>query len=527
MGKQPNKPGPVDQLIDCIENNVNILPKSLVARITGQVLSIYTTYGFDDAKNRIQEVVEAIQSSRAIDLLDADNETIRGVASRCAKDIRNIIETVNVSEAYLLGKHQYGIDVPKGTTPDQAVFKLTNEKWWARKLRKLRRQELEIIAYRIQLVGKSSNALYASDAAVLDEKFNLKRQDEWLRNTYIQNADGDQIPLANVMMTPEKKLAEALTVFAGLEQMAHKKGFVWSFITITLPPEYHPNPQSKRGEHTWNGVTPADARKKLMKSWARARSLLNECNVEIFGVRVLEPQNDGTPHLHYIVFHSVYDTLTLDNVLIRYFNQDGQWHTRKWDKKNKCWDDDYRWNTPGLQIVNGNERRGNASNYAFKYMRKGLSFEDGADDVNLRVEAWRKIWGGRSIQWFGVKNALTLWRLLRKLDVCPDDNGGQSPERLNGAVNQAWECARNNYFYGFLQVVAQDRIHTLREQIVTSTGLYEKVIGLIDVETGEAHKLGGTWELITVKRSVPSAPCSGEPGGGRSPPEFVQIRLQW
>lgn len=73
------------------------------------------------------------------------------------------------------------------------------------------------------------------------------------------------------------------------------------FPTGTLPPEWHPNP--RYGENAYDPTkTPREAVAELNKRWGRARALMRDQGVYFLGVRTVEPHEDGSPHMHLMLY---------------------------------------------------------------------------------------------------------------------------------------------------------------------------------------------------------------------------------
>lgn len=118
--------------------------------------------------------------------------------------------------------------------------------------------------------------------------------------------DGRQIPLWDLMETSRKsRLAALYAQMLGLDDLAERRGLVPLFLTMTLPPDHHPNPRHGRpyGGLDWDEApSPSDTDAALQGAWARFRARLAADGISPLGPRVIEPYQDGCPHLHGLLF---------------------------------------------------------------------------------------------------------------------------------------------------------------------------------------------------------------------------------
>ncbi|MFS4552063.1 replication endonuclease [Comamonas resistens] len=77
-------------------------------------------------------------------------------------------------------------------------------------------------------------------------------------------------------------------------------------VTITLPSKYHAT-RCKDGVVTRNplyepSLTPRFAADRLRREWAHVRARLARGGANAWGMHMLEPHHDGTPHMHALVY---------------------------------------------------------------------------------------------------------------------------------------------------------------------------------------------------------------------------------
>lgn len=315
----------------------------------------------------------------------------------------------------------YGIKPPchKKHKDAPAVARLSCPMWWRRQLRRVHGQQVETAAIFLGYVSKRREC-YASDNTVQRRKAQNRRNAASLEATTATNENGQEFTLAELAAkgTANKDIrrAELMTRIAGFERIAKDMGHAGLFLTITCPSRMHRYTTAGTGQPVKNrkfdGTTPREANQYLGQVWARIRASLGRQGVALYGFRIAEPQHDGTPHWHLLVFHEA---------------------ARYWDINETIWAHALR--------DNGQERgasvrrcdfkpidpkKGSAAGYIAKYVSKNidgyaiekdLTGED-AITASARVEAWASNWGIRQFQQVGGP-PVGPWRELRRVAAIP------------------------------------------------------------------------------------------------------------
>jgi len=96
-------------------------------------------------------------------------------------------------------------------------------------------------------------------------------------------------------------------------------GHVGEFYAITCPSRMHAR-HSGSGERNskYDGTTPNQAQKHLNQVWSRIRAKLKRDNLPIYGFRIAEPQHDGTPHWHLLLFMPPEQTARVRTIMQHY-----------------------------------------------------------------------------------------------------------------------------------------------------------------------------------------------------------------
>ena len=289
---------------------------------------------------------------------------------------------------------------------------MMDKNWWNRRLRKIFNQAYEQAAIELNLVQKYKQ-IYASDLTVKERKQQKLRNEQMLSSMTVINDIGQQFSLKELsdlnVSNPEVRKAELMVRMRGFEELSKSHNHQGIFITITCPSKYHAA-FAKSGQRNpkYESFTPYQANQYLCKLWSLIRTDWNRKDIKPYGFRVAEPQHDGTPHWHILLFVEPQQIDTVKNVIAHYaLQEDGD---EKGAIENRC---DFKLIDP---------KKGSATGYIAKYVSKNI---DGAGlDVGVygedpitaaqRVDAWASCWCIRQFQQIGGAS-VSVWRELRRL----------------------------------------------------------------------------------------------------------------
>jgi Bacteriophage replication gene A protein (GPA) len=300
---------------------------------------------------------------------------------------------------------------------DELVARVCCETWWLRNLRGAHAKAREAAAIEAGIVHAKKN-VYVSDDTLERRGQQLKRNASLLAGVTLENEAGERMRLSEIaatgMANADNRRAELMTRITGFEELANKYGHKAEFITLTCPSRMHAFLKTGKANPKYDGTKPNEAQQYLVRCWARARANLAKQGVKFYGLRVVEPHHDATPHWHMILFYD--GRAGMQKQLKHYI-------TREFvkDSRQEIFNDI----TPRVKFVSIVPSKGTAAGYIIKYIAKNLggiegekSDEAGKESTSLagRVEAWAATWRIRQFQQVG-GHSVTVWRELRRVVV--------------------------------------------------------------------------------------------------------------
>lgn len=430
---------------------------SLPVHWQGQLLRAWEKRHPGDRRGANTALRETTDKLTAVRIpLDAGDATICDAAQALALRCASAAERLH--DANALRRHMDAICTGQGIEPPDpckvengpAIARMTCSQWWRRKLRQHHGRAVEGAAIALARVAKGRE-IYCSNQTLERRLQQNARNLASLEATTATNEHGQEYTLAELAAKgPANKAirrAELMTRIAGFERIARDLGHAGLFMTITCPSRMHKmrtvGPKNARRvveNSRWDGTEPREAQQYLSKVWARIRAKLHRDEMGVYGFRIAEPQHDGTPHWHFLIFHEVEHTEALREVVSKYALQDSTnepgAHTHRVDFKAIDWE------------------RGSAAGYIAKYVAKNIDGYRLENDLHgnpsmetsARVEAWASTWGIRQFQQVGGP-PVTVWRELRRIEAVPMG----APEHLIKAHEAVNKVAQ---FKGELQEAA-------------------------------------------------------------------------
>lgn len=358
------------------------------------------------------------------------------------------------------------------------LARLTCERWWRRILRRLHAQAVEGTARALGLVHKRAGC-YVSDQGLARRQGQNKRNARALESVEAVNERQQRYTLAELAArgpaNREIRRHELMTRIAGFETIARDCDHAAYFVTVTCPSRMHA--WRTRPGSTWatqanpafDGTTPDAAQRHLSKQWARFRAAAERAGLNLYGFRIAEPNHDGTPHWHLLLFFpQVATAATTPGRKGRAVGAGGRPGS---DLAGRCKPNHSR---PAYRVAvrllrryflhacDGTEpgarrhrvkveridwQRGSAAGYIAKYVAKNIDgyaierdlYGNEALTASARVDAWASTWRVRQFQQIGGA-PVGVWRELRRLH--PDMAGasaglGLALDAVNVAASEA------------------------------------------------------------------------------------------
>lgn len=435
------------------------------ARYRMELLKEYRARGGDQPTSEtnvwLLDVVSKAFGGHGLSVAVSDDE-ITDYAEKRANTVRDLLAAGTVSTpekitAWLQSVcDRHGITLPQRKKLAGIIARMTDPRWWRRQVNRDLMQKREAGAIKAGFVHRRK-ALYVSDEAMHRHEQSSRRSMEWMSGMELVNENtGEVLDLADAAKTnvsnPAIRRAEMMTRVKGEEEAAKSLGYKALFLTWTCPSRMHarlntsgqPNPK-------YDGTEPGEAHKYLCGQFAKVRAKINREGWRQFGLRVVEPHHDGTPHWHMLVFVHPGDRRNLIAAMQHYaLEHDG-------DEPGAA--------SSRFTVKLIDPKKGSAVGYVAKYVSKnldgknvGLDFEaDGetATQTASRVLVWAKTWRIRQFQFFG-DSPVTIYRELRR----PRD-ATHIPE----AFKPYWTPADDGNWQGYMKAMQAAPLKLWTEEV--------------------------------------------------------------
>ena len=288
------------------------------------------------------------------------------------------LHATKVHKVYLSqGKYKintgfYGI-VIESDTKSGATAKSACVRFWRNSLENKANLERLNFEAKHRLVGgpnSDNTEIYCSDSTVNRMREKTEASNKCLSKMTLKNTiTGEELSMLDIAKASfSNRFNELYSFTKNFEAMAKDKKMDWIFVTLTAPPEFHPNPSSPNSKCSYNPELGVKASHTYINNaWQRIRAILNKRGINAspttyFGARTVEVHKDGCIHWHLLIF--------INHALIHDFN--------------KACKEKFPL-TGQLKIVLGDDSKGSASSYVFKYIMKEFNTSNLNPAITARI----------------------------------------------------------------------------------------------------------------------------------------------
>jgi hypothetical protein len=393
---------------------------------------------------------------------------------------------------------RYELTPPTSAYIEGQVKRLCCPRWWLRRIKDKQRKILESVARDLGQIHRFKSPYSSINTQIEHSKQQVATM-TYLENTFLSNGSSQIFSLKDLyeksVSNPFIRRAELMVRIKGFEMVADQLGHIGNFYTITCPSRMHAR-LSKTGHKNkkYDGTTPREAQEYLAQSWACARSKLNREGIYIYGFRVAEPNHDGTPHWHLLLFMDNAHSNRVNQVLRHYAMIDSP--NEKGAHKSR------------FKSIPIDKNKGSAAGYIAKYIAKNIDGAhidedlDGNDSKQTAkaINSWASCWSIRQFQQIGGPS-VSVWRELRRYSELnnPLASGGSDLVAEAAIYAGASDWAAYVMVMGGINVPSKDRPIKI---------LYVQP-ELFDPDTGELNEQGLTRYGDISEAKVKGLICNG------------------
>lgn len=450
------------------------LPRLFQVKAARSYRKLYLSRGRANANSYLRGLAEDLDYHTTE--LATNEDAIKQYAERRSIECANMISgSTTETEAYTrISEYveNLGFQAPKvkkNITLSGALARLRDPGWWRQQIRHIYPMKFESAAIRCGMVH-SKTSLYVSNESLFAFRARLTRIQNVLAGLEMTNEVGQSYNLKELadlsVSNPANRRNELMTRLSGFDKIAIECDHAGLFITITCPSRMHAR-YGKTGHVNprYDRTTPHEAHKYLCKLWARIRAKLKNTGIHVYGFRISEPQHDGTPHWHILLYTMHQNIEATKTICMHYTLQDSP--DEKGAKERRCI----------IKMIDWS--KGSGIGYIAKYISKNIDgayldtdlYGHDAKNSAFRVLAWRSIHTIRQFQQFGGPS-VTCWREFRKLHCAPD---GILEEARTAADNGDWE--QFTKLMGGTQILKKDQPIKVHREFSDECGKYGEAKG--------------------------------------------------
>jgi len=411
------------------------------------------------------------------------------------------------------------------------MSRLVNPDWWLSQLKGQRTRWRESLLIAIGKVNRDASP-YASKQAIREVRARRLSNLDYLKSCDLENIEtGERFSLIDKVMAsisnPEIRRMELMSTIAGTEKYAAANGDVGMFLTITTPSKYHPTRMVGKGDkkrvqrnHSWDkeAFTPKDAQRYLCGIWSKMRTAFKDNDLSVYGMRVVEPHHDATPHWHMMLFTKPAMRQPVIDIMRKYaMKEDGD---ERGAAKNRF----------DCKHLN----RGGAAGYIAKYIAKnidGYALEGERDhetgelltDSAAAVTAWAATWRIPQFRPIGLPTMGSYRECRRIRSISLSETFDEEVEAVRAAADagnfMAYMSAQ-----GGANVPRDDQTVRVARRVADELNAYDeevkKVVGIFAPHLGDSrvYETRTTqWRIVSSAVDVEVLTLKSASGAPRSP----------
>ncbi|WP_404407356.1 replication endonuclease [Pseudidiomarina marina] len=296
---------------------------------------------------------------------------------------------------------------------DEAILKrLSDQAFWKRRIRAKTNEAIAELERLLHLVN-AHRGIYCGDKTLARFEESQLKSEEFLSRSMLVCENGEQVSLAEIskhtISNPDILFAEWMVRVRGFEEVAQHFNHAAVMVTISTPSRMHPILKATgKPNPNFDGTSPKEANDYLNHVWQLIRAKFARADISPYGMRVAEPNHDGTPHWHILLFIAPDKLKQLKRIVKHYALKESP--NEKGARK-------YR-----VNFVDIDPSKGSAAGYLAKYIAKNINgikgeaeCDAGGRSAARRTRAWASAHGIRKFAQIGGPN-VTVWRELRRLN---------------------------------------------------------------------------------------------------------------
>ncbi|RJT37440.1 replication endonuclease [Rahnella woolbedingensis] len=482
-----------------------------------------------DIAGQLKEIYED-RCDQLLAQYNGDNSILFKTDTQCElySEIAGMAQAFNVTPMYWTRFCKGKLDAVSAIA---SMSRLVNPDWWLSQLKGQRTRWRESLLIAIGKVNRDASP-YASKQAIREVRARRLSNLDYLKSCDLENIEtGERFSLIDKVMAsisnPEIRRMELMSTIAGTEKYAAANGDVGMFLTITTPSKYHPTRMVGKGDkkrvqrnHAWDkeAFTPKDAQRYLCGIWSKMRTAFKDNDLSVYGMRVVEPHHDATPHWHMMLFTKPAMRQRVIDIMRKYaMKEDGD---ERGAAKNRF----------DCKHMN----RGGAAGYIAKYIAKnidGYALEGERDhetgelltDSAAAVTAWAATWRIPQFHPIGLP-AMGSYRECRRIrSISLTETFDEEVEAVRAAAD-AGDFMAYMSAQGGANVPRDDQTVRVARRVADELNAYDeevkKVVGIFAPHLGDSHVYETRttqWRIVSSAVDVEFLTSKSASGAPRSP----------